>query len=70
VRAAIINELRDLIYREAGPGAVIPVSHFTEAVSTAQGEYDHALLVPAAPVAMAVSAPVFEIGVLGAVTWV
>jgi uncharacterized phage protein gp47/JayE len=69
VRAAIINELRDLIYREAGPGAVIPVSHFTEAISTAQGEYDHALIMPAAPVAMAVSAPVFEIGVLGAVTW-
>lgn len=70
VRDNIINELRDLIYREAGPGATIPVSHFTEAISTAQGEYDHALVVPAAPVAMAVSAPVFEIGVLGAVTWV
>jgi uncharacterized phage protein gp47/JayE len=69
VRANITSELSDLLYREGGPGNTIPLSHITEAISTAQGEFDHALTVPAAPVVMAASTPLFEIGVLGTITW-
>lgn len=66
VQAAVDAALTDLIRREAEPGAAILVSHIREAISTAAGETDHVLTVPAADVAHAVD----EIAVMGVVTWV
>lgn len=70
VRQNITSELKDLLYREGGPGNTIPLSHITEAISNAQGEYDHGLSVPSAPVTMTASTPLFQIGVLGTISWV
>jgi uncharacterized phage protein gp47/JayE len=70
VQASILNELRDVLYREAAPQRTVPISHVTEAISNAQGETDHVLVAPAAPLVFAGVAPTFEVGVLGAVTWV
>lgn len=70
VRLSIINELRDLLYREAAPQNTIPLSHITEAISNAQGERDHNLLMPAAPLVFTGVAPTFQVGVLGTVNWV
>ena len=69
IRQNIINELTDLLYREAGPGATIPLTHIGEAISSAQGEKDHDLIAPVAPLVYAAAAPLFEIGVLGNVVW-
>jgi uncharacterized phage protein gp47/JayE len=65
VRAAIVAELKDLLFREAEPGGTVLVSHIREAISTAAGESDHVLQVPAANVV----APIGSIYVLGEVTW-
>lgn len=46
VKEAVRAELRDLYKREAEPGRMLPVSHIREAISTAAGEYDHALVSP------------------------
>jgi uncharacterized phage protein gp47/JayE len=70
VRTAITNELRDLLYREGGPGNTIPISHITEAISNAFGETDHSLIAPSTPIVLSGGAPVFEVGVLGTVNWV
>lgn len=70
IRQNIINELTDLLYREAGPGRTIPLTHVHEAISSAQGEQDHVLTVPAAPLVFTKVAPVFQVGVLGNVVWV
>jgi uncharacterized phage protein gp47/JayE len=69
VRSAISEELQDLLFREARPGSVIPLSRVSEAISSAQGETDHILVAPIAPPSFAAS-PTFEIGVLGAITWI
>jgi uncharacterized phage protein gp47/JayE len=69
VQQAIIAELTDLLYRESGPGKTIPLSHFREAISAAQGETDHTMTVPSAPVVFTSVAPVFQVGQMGAVTW-
>jgi uncharacterized phage protein gp47/JayE len=69
VRSAIIEELDDLLFREARPGAAIPLSRINEAISSAQGETDHTLVAPIAAPTFAAS-PTFEIGVIGAVTWI
>ncbi|MCW5300861.1 baseplate J/gp47 family protein [Herbaspirillum lusitanum] len=45
-RANIKLELQDLFYREALPGGRIPLSHLTEAVSIAPGEYTHQMFEP------------------------
>lgn len=50
VRAAVLEELRDLLRREAAPGAKLRLSHIREAVSVAAGENDHEVLVPSADV--------------------
>jgi len=46
-REAVELELRDLFFREAGPGLSIPHTHLTEAVSVAGGEYTHEFMSPA-----------------------
>lgn len=66
VRAAIQTELADLFRRESDLGGTIPLSHFNEAISLAEGETDHNMPVPAAPVACATN----EIAVLGVITWI
>lgn len=47
VRAAVLEELRDLLRREAEPGGTLLLSHVREAVSIAAGETDHAVIAPA-----------------------
>ncbi|WP_298702692.1 baseplate J/gp47 family protein [uncultured Variovorax sp.] len=69
VRQNISNELQDLLYREAGPGKTIPLTHVSEAISGAQGEYDHSMTVPSGPLVFSAFAPLFEVGVMGAITW-
>lgn len=64
-KAAVEAELRDLLLREAEPGATILISHIREAISLAAGEGDHVLTVPAANVTHAAG----EIAVFGAITW-
>lgn len=46
VRQAVRDELADLHRREAEPGRVLLLSHMRSAISTAAGEYDHALESP------------------------
>lgn len=65
VRAAIEAEIADLILRESEPGGTILVSHIREAISTAAGEFDHELTVPAADVRHNAD----QIAVAGATTW-
>lgn len=70
IRQSITAELTDLLYREAGPSTTLPLSRINEAISAAQGEYDHALTIPTVAPVFAATAPVFQIGALGAITWV
>lgn len=65
VRAAVEAELRDLLAREAEPGATLLLSHIREAISLALGETDHVLVDPTANVAVAAE----EIVVLGTIDW-
>jgi uncharacterized phage protein gp47/JayE len=65
VRAAVIQELTDLIEREASPGGTIPLSHIREAISIAAGEYDHSLTTPSANVTNTAG----NITTMGTVTW-
>jgi uncharacterized phage protein gp47/JayE len=69
VRANIVAELTDLLYREGGPGNSIPLSRINEAISAAQGEYDHTLTLPAAALTFTATAPTFQLGVMGVPTW-
>lgn len=50
VQAAITQELKDLLAREATPGGTIYLSHIQEAISIASGEFDHLLTAPSANV--------------------
>jgi uncharacterized phage protein gp47/JayE len=75
VREAITNELADLLYREAGPGSTLPISHINEAISAARGEIDHTLVAPANALFFMAAVPsatlaVFEIGALGTINWI
>lgn len=65
VRAAVIAQLTDLLYREGEPGGTLLLSHIDEAISAATGEEDHTLVSPSADVALDVN----EIPTLGTVTW-
>jgi len=65
VKTAIEAELKDLIRREAAPGATLLISHIREAISIAAGETNHVLVSPVADVVHATS----EIAVFGAITW-
>ena len=50
VRAALEASVKDLLRREAEPGGTILLSHIQEALSLADGEFDHVLLDPTANV--------------------
>lgn len=65
VRGAVEAELRDLIVREAEPGGTLLLSHLREAVSSAAGETDHVMTVPAANVVYATG----QIATMGVITW-
>lgn len=65
VRAAIEADLEDMLARDAEPGGTISLSRIREAISTATGESDHTMTVPAADVTHAFG----EIAVLGTITW-
>lgn len=65
VKAAVEAELADLLRREAEPGGTILLSHLNEAISTAAGETNHVLTVPAADVTVAAG----ELSILGTITW-
>lgn len=65
VRQAITDELRDFIRRESAPGGTLLLSRMREAVSTAAGEFDHALVSPTANFTVAAT----EIAVLGSVSF-
>ena len=65
VQAQILAELADLFYAEAGPTEVLYRSRISEAISRAEGEERHTLVIPAADV----SATSTELHVLGDVTF-
>ncbi|MES2685734.1 MAG: baseplate J/gp47 family protein [Pseudomonadota bacterium] len=70
IRESIRAELADLLFREAGPGSTVPLTHIHEAISSAQGEFDHVLVAPVAPLVFTAVPAVFQVGVLGVVNWV
>lgn len=65
IRAAVQAELEDLIRREAEPGGTIYLSRIREAISKAEGEFDHGLTLPAANVTTTTG----QITTMGAITW-
>ena len=65
VKAAVEAELRDLLLREAEPGATILLSHLREAISIAAGETDHDLVSPAADVTHTTG----QMATFGSITW-
>jgi len=65
IRIAVEAELKDLLKRQNGPGAVLLRTHISEAISIAAGEVNHILSIPAADVTPAAS----EIVIFGAITW-
>lgn len=65
VRSAIEAEINALIVREATPGGTIPLTHFDEAASLAEGEEDHHFV---AGTTIPVCAP-GQILVPGTITW-
>lgn len=65
VKTAIIQELTDLIKREAIPGGTLYLSHIREAISISAGEFDHVLTLPSANVVMTTG----NISTMGIVTW-
>lgn len=65
VKAAVLAELEDLLRRFAEPGKVIPHSKLSEAISIAEGETSHDLVVPAGNVTPTSG----QLPVMGAPTW-
>ena len=65
VKAAVENSIKDLIRREAEPGATILISKIREAVSIAAGEGDNTVTTPSADVTHATA----EIATFGVITW-
>lgn len=65
VKAAIEQELRDLVRREAALGSTVLLSHMNEAISLADGETDHTMTVPATNVTTLFN----EIAIFGTITW-
>ncbi|MCY1357576.1 Baseplate J-like protein [compost metagenome] len=65
LRERVTIALQELLRREAAPGATVLRTHIAEAISTAVGEVDHAVVAPAANVSHAAS----EMAVFGAITW-
>lgn len=65
IRAAVQAELQALYRREAKPGGTMLITHEREAISTAAGETDHVMTVPAANQAHATG----QLPTLGVITW-
>lgn len=65
VKAAVTAELRDLFRRAVIPGGTLALNTINEAISLADGETDHTLTTPVAPI---VSAP-GHIATLGTLSW-
>lgn len=65
VKAAVEAELRDLLRREAEPGATLLISHIRAAISLAAGETNYVMTAPAADVTHTVG----EMATLGTITW-
>lgn len=70
VRQSITEELTDLLFREAYPSNMIPLSEINAAISSATGEVDHTLTVPSTALTFDATAPNFELGTLGTITWI
>lgn len=49
-RAAVVDQLLDFLFREGGAGKKLYLSRMGEAISQAQGEFDHTLILPAADI--------------------
>jgi uncharacterized phage protein gp47/JayE len=65
VRAAVVAEIEDLLFRVAEPGGTVLISQVRAAISQAAGEFDHVLV---SPIANVVSGPA-ELAVLGTIDW-
>ncbi len=65
IRDAITAELEDFFRREGAPGSTIYLSRIREAISSAQGEFNHDLTVPAADIVLGAT----ELAQLGTITW-
>lgn len=65
LRDRVTSALQDLLRREAEPEGTILRTHIGEAISTAVGETDHVLAVPAANVTHAAG----QIAVFGSIAW-
>jgi uncharacterized phage protein gp47/JayE len=66
VQNAVEDELRDMLFREGEPGAVLHRSWFWEAVSVAAGERSHTIDAPGTDIALQLG----ELGVLGTLDFV
>lgn len=66
IRASIEENLRDLIRRDAEPSGTVYLSRINEAISLADGEFDHILTVPSANVTHTTG----QIATMGTITWV
>lgn len=65
IRAAVIAELKDFLYRDGKPGGTLRLSRIDEAISIATGEDHHTLTSPAADIVSAAG----HMPVLGTPTW-
>lgn len=65
IRAAIVEELKDLIRRESVPGGTLYISRIREAISVASGEFDHVIVSPSANIVRTFG----EMTTLGTITW-
>lgn len=65
VKAAVEAELRDLLRREAEPGATLLISHLRAAISLTTGETNYVMTAPAADVTHATG----EMATMGTITW-
>lgn len=71
MRAAVVDALRDLFFREAVPGGSIPHSHVVEAISGVAGEVNHGISVPPLTSGGVFTAPALDnLLMLGAVSFV
>jgi uncharacterized phage protein gp47/JayE len=65
VRAAITESVTDWLERDAEPGGTLLISQLREAISTAAGEVNHVMSVPAADVTHTYD----QMPILGTITW-
>lgn len=65
IRTAVTAELKDLFKRTSSPGTTTLLSQMNEAISIAEGEFDHTIVSPSADVVPAAT----EINVLGEIDW-